>query len=127
MENYPHHVGPVTAHKLPAGSKVAPVADDEQTTTKTPTAPPKAVKSATAFVAKHGKGSRAVVEPLGRAGARVVLVGADGAMGDLVLPDVPTAEALVEHITDLDAAEWDRETTASLKIGPAHRRKMAGR
>jgi hypothetical protein len=101
------------------------VADDEQD--KKTTVPPKAVKSATEFVAKHGKGSRAVVEPVGRSAARVVLVGADGALGDIVLPDVPTAEALVEQVTDLDAAEWDRETTATLKIGPAHRHRMAGR
>jgi hypothetical protein len=104
------------------------VADDEQTTEKKTTVPPKAVKSATAFVAQHGKGSRAVVEPLGRAGARVVLVGADdGALGDVVLADVATAEALVEQVPDLEPAEWDRETTAALRIGPAHRHRMAGR
>ncbi|MET1072363.1 MAG: hypothetical protein ABWY11_06925 [Umezawaea sp.] len=105
------------------------MADDVKDEGGKPAVPPKAaVKSATAFVAKHGKGSRAVVEPVGRAGARVVLVGADdGALGDVVLPDVATAEALVEQVADLEPAEWDRDTTAALRIGPAHRHKMAGR
>ncbi|WP_440900606.1 hypothetical protein [Actinosynnema sp.] len=85
------------------------------------------VRAASAFVAAHGKPSRAVVENIGRAGARVVLVGADGAMGDVVLPDVETAEKVVAAVADLDAAEWDRETTEALKIGPEHRRKMARR
>ncbi|MBB5959043.1 polygalacturonase [Saccharothrix tamanrassetensis] len=86
-----------------------------------------AVKTATAFVATHGKPARAVVENIGRAGARVVLVGDDGAMGDVFLPDVATAEAVVAAVPDLEPHEWDRETTAAVKIGPAHRRKMAGR
>lgn len=87
----------------------------------------RAVKTAAAFVAAHGKPARAVVENVGRAGARVVLVGDDGAMGDVVLPDVASAEAVVEAVADLERHEWDRETTAAVKIGPAHRRKMAGR
>jgi hypothetical protein len=87
----------------------------------------RAVKTASAFVVAHGKPARAVVENVGRAGARVVLVGADGAMGDVVLPDAASAEAVVEAVADLDAHEWDRETTAAVRIGPAHRRKMAGR
>jgi hypothetical protein len=90
--------------------------------------PTKALKAASAFVAKHGKGSRGVVEHVGRAAARVVLVGADdGALGDVVLSDLATAEALVEQTPDLEPAEWDRETTAALRIGPALRHKMAGR
>ncbi|MFD1149520.1 hypothetical protein [Saccharothrix hoggarensis] len=87
----------------------------------------RAVKTATAFVAAHGKPARAVVENVGRAGARVVLVGDDGAMGDVVLPDAASAEALIAAVPDLEAHEWDRETTAAVKIGPAHRRRMAGR
>jgi hypothetical protein len=79
------------------------------------------------FVKAHGKPSRAVVENIGRAGARVVLVGADGAMGDVVVPSVATGEALVEAVEDLEAASWDAETVKAAKIGPEHRRKMAGR
>lgn len=79
------------------------------------------------FVKAHGKPSRAVVENVGRVGARVVLVGADGAMGDVVVPSVATGEALVEAVEDLEAASWDAETVQQAKIGPEHRRKMAGR
>ncbi len=93
------------------------------------TVSPTSAQLATArkFVKAHGKPSRAVVENIGRAGARVVLVGADGALGDVVVPSVATGEALVEAVEDLEAATWDAETVSQAKIGPAHRRKMAGK
>lgn len=83
--------------------------------------------AARTFVKAHGKPSRAVVENIGRAGARVVLVGADGALGDVVVPSVATGEALVEAVEDLEPAAWDAETVKQAKIGPEHRRKMAGK
>ena len=82
------------------------------------------MSSAKAFVAAHGRPTRAVVEPVGRAGARLVLVGNDGAMGDIMVPDVATGEAVISA-AGARAAEWDRETTAATKIGPRHRRRMA--
>ena len=85
------------------------------------TIPRRAVSSAKAFVAAHGRPTRAVVSRRGRAGARVVRVGHDGARGDSI---VPAGEALVAA-TDLHAAEWDRDTPAAAKIGPRHRRRMA--
>lgn len=78
------------------------------------------------FLAQHGKPSKAVVENIGNAGARVVLVGADGAMGDVIVPAVATGEALVEAVEDLEPAEWDTATINVTRIGAAHRRKMAG-
>ncbi|MFI5586576.1 hypothetical protein ACIA5G_16160 [Amycolatopsis sp. NPDC051758] len=91
--------------------------------------PPSSAQLAAArkFVKAHGKPSRAVVENIGRVGARVVLVGADGALGDVVVPSVATGEALIEAVEDLEAASWDAETVQATKIGPEHRRKMAGR
>lgn len=77
------------------------------------------------FVKAHGKPVKAVVEPIGRAGARIVLVGADGAMGDVMTKDVETATKAVEAAENVEQAEWDRETTAGTLIGSAHRRKMA--
>ena len=79
------------------------------------------------FVKAHGKPAHAVVENIGRAGARVVLVAADGALGDVVVPSVATGEALVEAVEDLSPATWDAETVQATKIGAEHRRKMAGR
>lgn len=99
---------------------------EDKTVEKQPEPTAKAIATAQAFVREHGESARAVVEHLGNAGARVVLVGADGAFGDVLVPDVPTGTALVEAVDGLDAHDWDAETTAALKIGSAHRRKMAG-
>lgn len=82
------------------------------------------VASARGFVRTHGKPSRAVVEPIGRRGARVVLVGADGAMGDVLVESVEVGEALVTTVEDLQKADWDAEIVNAAVIGPAHRRKM---
>ncbi|MBK0867061.1 MULTISPECIES: hypothetical protein [unclassified Saccharopolyspora] len=90
------------------------------------TAPPKAVAAAKDFAGKHGGSARAVVEHLGNAGARLVLVGEDGALGDVLVADVATGEAVVAAVDELTGSDWDGETTAALQIGPAHRRKMAG-
>ncbi|MEU6261693.1 hypothetical protein [Saccharopolyspora shandongensis] len=98
----------------------------EKDTEQTAAPSPKAIAAAKAFVAAHGGSARAVVENLGQAGARVVLVGEDGLLGDVMVPDVAAGEALVEAVDGLSPHEWDGETVAALKIGPAHRRKMAG-
>lgn len=101
-------------------------AESDAKATEGPSAPKKAVATATAFAKEHGGSARAVVENLGQAGARLVLVGEDGALGDVVVADVATGEAVVEAVEALTAADWDSDTTTALKIGPEHRRKMAG-
>jgi hypothetical protein len=67
-----------------------------------------------------------VVENIGAAGARIVLVGEDGALGDQVVDDVAAGEAVVAAVDELIRSEWDAETTSALKIGAAYRKKMAG-
>lgn len=109
--------------------RLAPYTDAVTETTTNSAAP--AVKSAQlaaarAFVADHGKPAKAVVQRIGRAGARVVLVGDDGALGDVVVPSVETGEALIEAVDGVEAAEWDAETVSATVIGPEHRRRMAG-
>ncbi|NYH77019.1 shikimate 5-dehydrogenase [Actinopolyspora biskrensis] len=89
-------------------------------------APRRAVEAATRFVSGHGGSARAVVENLGRGGARIVLIGADGALGDVMVPDPATGESVVEQVEGLDSSEWDADTAAALTIGPGHRRRMAG-
>ncbi|MGW5051680.1 hypothetical protein [Actinokineospora sp. NPDC004072] len=97
-------------------------------TEKTAKPSPTAVKAATAFVRAHGKPARAVAENIGLAGVRVVLVGADGALGDVMVASMAAAEALVAGVEGLEASEeWDRETVAATRIGAAHRVKMADR
>jgi hypothetical protein len=98
----------------------------EKDTEQTAAPSAKAIAIAKAFVAEHGGAARAVVENLGRAGARIVLIGEDGRFGDMLVPDVAVGAALVEAVDGLSPHEWDSETTAALKIGAAHRRKMAG-
>lgn len=97
-----------------------------------------AAPRARTFVQAHGDTARCVIENLGQAGVRLVLIGADGALGDIVLP-VPatTAEEAAKTLADLreelpklvnglEIADWDRETTDALRIGSTHRRRMAG-
>lgn len=100
---------------------------DTATDAKTPV-PPKAAQLAAArtFAAEHGKPVKAVVQRIGRAGARVLLVGGDGALGDVVVPSVETGEALIEAVEGLERSEWDADTVAATVIGPEHRRRMAG-
>lgn len=76
------------------------------------------------FVAEHGTPARAVVQAIGRSGARVVLVGGDGAMGDVFVPSVAAGNALVDAVAELDSASWDAETVNATDIGAEHRRKM---
>ena len=79
------------------------------------------------FVAAHGKPARAVVENIGSAGARLVLVGADGAMGDVIVGTAEAGEKLVGEVDGVELSTWDAQTTAAADIGAAHRRKMANR
>ncbi|MBB3665815.1 MULTISPECIES: hypothetical protein [Prauserella salsuginis group] len=100
---------------------------ETESTEQTPAEPTKAqVTAARGFVAEHGAPTKAVVERIGRLGARVVLVGADGAMGDVVVPSTETGTALVEAIDDIEPAEWDSDTVNATVIGAEHRRTMAG-
>jgi hypothetical protein len=99
-------------------------ADKDTERTATPSA--KTIATAKAFVDEHGGAARAVVENLGRAGARIVLIGEDGRFGDLLVRDVAAGAALVAAVDGLSSHEWDGATTAALQIGAKHRRKMAG-
>lgn len=78
------------------------------------------------FVEVHGA-AQAVVESIGRAGVRIVLVGDDGVLGDEVVRDRDTARAVlarVEAVTVVDA--WEREMVAKADPAPGHYAKMAG-
>ncbi|WP_020672729.1 hypothetical protein [Amycolatopsis nigrescens] len=90
---------------------------------KGPTA--RQLTAARKFIERHGGTAKGVVENIGLAGARVVLVGADGALGDVVVSGVDAGNALVEQVGGLEAAEWDAETVNGTEIGVAHRHRMA--
>lgn len=111
---------------MPPGPYTVAVAENESTETSPAEPTNGQLSAATSFVAAHGAPVKAVVERIGRGGARVVLVGADGALGDVVVPSPETGDALIAAIGDLDAAEWDSETVNATVIGAEHRRRMAG-
>src|SRR5262245_58080772 len=60
------------------------------------------------FAAEHG-GARAVIEYIGRRGARIVLVGEDGTWGDQFAPGTDVARRACEKAGVDVENEWERE------------------
>lgn len=97
------------------------------TATSTVTAPKSVVDSVRGFVAEHGGSATAVLQPVGRQGVRVTLVGADGVLGDRMVADLAVAQALVDAVAGLTAAEeWDRDLSSRATPRTGHWAKMAG-
>ena len=98
-------------------------------TTATPTvrAPGDVVASVKKFVAREGGSAKVVQQAIGAAGVRITLVGdAGGVLGDRVVADLATAQAVVDAVDGLEIAEWDRDLTSETTVKPSHYRKMAG-
>ncbi|GAA4662306.1 hypothetical protein GCM10023197_15390 [Gordonia humi] len=99
----------------------------EDAAVRTPaTAPSDVVSSIRRFVAAEGGSAKAVLQPAGQAGVRVTLVGENGILGDRVVTDMATAEAVVDAVEGLETAEWDRDLTSVATVAPSHWRRMAG-
>ena len=99
-------------------------AQPEETEPTAP-APPKAVAAVNRFAAAHD-GARAVVQFVGEGATRITLVGIDGGvLGDVVVPNVATAEAVIAA-SDAEAAEWDRELAGAVTPPAGLRKRMAG-
>ncbi|MGW1740305.1 hypothetical protein ACWCPQ_16010 [Nocardia sp. NPDC001965] len=97
------------------------------TTTVTADAPKEIVESVRKFVAAHGGSAEAVLQPVGRRGVRVTLVGSDGVLGDRMVADEATARAVVDAVDGLTAAEgWERELVSRTTPRTGHWAKMAG-
>jgi hypothetical protein len=95
------------------------------TTSRRPT--PAVLESVKRFVADHGGSATAVLQPVGRAGVRVTLVGSDGVLGDRLVPDLATARALAALVDGLsETGHWDRELSAKATPARGHWTKMAG-
>ncbi|HEX6870785.1 MAG TPA: hypothetical protein VF163_06785 [Micromonosporaceae bacterium] len=69
------------------------------------------------FAAEHG-GATAIIEYLGRRGARVVLVGTDGVWGDQFAETTEIARAACERAGVSLSNEWERELTEQMR--PSH-------
>lgn len=102
---------------------------DTEKSDATPSAPelPKStVNAITKFVAEHGGSASAVIQPVGLAGVRITLVGADGILGDQVVEDLARANAVVASFDNVTVAEWERELTSIVTPQEGHFKKMAG-
>lgn len=100
--------------------------DDGAATVAKVEVPPHALSAVKAFVGEHGGTANVVIQPIGRVGTRVTLVGADGVLGDQVVENNDIAHALVDATAGLTESEWDRELVSSVNPAPGHYRKMAG-
>lgn len=88
---------------------------------------PSVVDSVKGFLAAHGGSATAVLQPIGRIGVRVTLVGEDGVLGDRVVADLATAKELVATVDGLsETEEWDRELISKVTPAKGHWAKMAG-
>ncbi len=78
------------------------------------------------LVGAHGGSGVAVINNLGRAGARIVVVTGDGVWGDVVASSAAAAAAICEQAGVPVAEGWDREMSGRMVVSPADRRRMAG-
>ena len=84
-----------------------------------------AVDRVRAFSAAHPAPVTAVVNHMGRRGARIVVIGADGVFGDVVVSSMAAAERVCAE-AGVTVGTWDRQTSALLTPEPADRTKMRG-
>lgn len=66
------------------------------------------------FASDHG-GAKAVIEYVGRRGARIVLVGEDGAWGDQVAPSTDVARSACEKAGVTVENAWERELMEQMR------------
>ncbi|SDK88124.1 hypothetical protein [Streptomyces indicus] len=85
----------------------------------------KLAKRIGAFAKEHG-GAEAQLAYMGERGTRIVLVGQDGAWGDLVATSNVVAEAAVAKAGVTVHEEFDGEFAARVKTGPYEWSRMAG-
>lgn len=77
------------------------------------------------FAGSHG-GAEAQVAYIGERGARIVLVGADGAWGDLVAPTYEVARVAVERAGVTVHEAFDGDFAARVRTGRYEWARMAG-
>ena len=77
------------------------------------------------FAGEHG-GAKAVIEYVGKKGARIVLVGEDGGWGDLVAPTYAIAQQAVEKAGITVHEDFDGEFAAKVTTGRYEWTRMAG-
>ena len=89
-------------------------------------APGSVVKSLTKFLADHGEPASAVLQPVGRMGVRITLIGNDGVLGDQMVKDLDTARAVIDRFPQITVSEWSRDLVSVATPRAGHWAKMAG-
>jgi hypothetical protein len=103
------------------------MADGSDTTmTLGRSAPADLVGGLTSFSSNHG-GAKAVIEYVGRRGARIVLVGEDGSWGDQFAPSTDVARAACAAAGVKLEKEWERELIEQMRPSNDLWRSMARR
>ncbi|MBY8882079.1 hypothetical protein [Actinacidiphila acidipaludis] len=80
----------------------------------------------TAFATAHGGSAEATVEYIGARGSRIVLVGGDGAWGDLVAPTPAVAQDAVTRAGVTVHEDFEGEFAARIRTGRYEWTRMAG-
>jgi hypothetical protein len=94
---------------------LALMADGSDTTmTVSSPVPGNLVDGIKSFAGDHG-GAKAVVEYVGRRGARIVLVGEDGAWSDQFAPDTKVARSACAKAGVAVENEWERELLEQMR------------
>ncbi|MEV0635647.1 hypothetical protein AB0I77_11870 [Streptomyces sp. NPDC050619] len=101
------------------------MADTQQVDPKTARRVTRLAHRISGFSKAHG-GAEGQIAYLGQRGARIVLVGEDGAWGDLVAPSYEIAEKAVEKSGITVHEAFDGEFAAKVKTGPYEWSRMAG-
>ncbi|WP_213456452.1 hypothetical protein [Rhizomonospora bruguierae] len=100
---------------------------DSTLTADRPAPPPSdLVAGIRSFAAGHG-GAKAVIEYVGRRGARIVLVGQDGAWADQFADDTDVARRACESAGVEVENEWERELMEQMRPSNDLWRSMARR
>ncbi|GAA1958866.1 hypothetical protein [Kitasatospora viridis] len=86
----------------------------------------KIAKHLTAFSEQHGGSADGVVEYVGRAATRIVLVGADGAWGDQVAPTYAVGRRAAELAGITLHDDFEGELGLKVRTGPYEWKRMAG-
>lgn len=73
-----------------------------------------------------GDGCLAVIDHVGRVGARIVVMAPSGEFGDVLASSTEAATEICARL-DLPVREWDRETTSLLAPSAADRVRMGSR
>jgi len=82
--------------------------------TLAPPVPGSLIDGIKSFAGDHG-GAKAVIEYVGRRGARIVLVGEDGAWGDQFAPGTDVARRACAEAGVVVENEWERELIEQMR------------